>query len=420
MPLREDILNPIAGANPGGQNLRLSPVYDRIREARREDDSLAQGAWQHERKAADHALAAQLAQEAIASQSKDLQLAAWLCDSLLKADGVRGLREGLDLCNALLDRFWESLYPEIEDGELEDRAAPFEWLASKLLLPVQSVALCGEGYSFLEYQESRGVEYEESAKTKDQKAAREKALKEGKLAPEAFDKSFAETAKRFYADLERQLDDCLAAIDRLDGSCTARFGLAAAPSFSKLQETLQSVRRVAHQLLQKKRDGEPDRVESTETPARRVADVPIAPSPAADQPEASRENSQDPALRTNSPNANVLAQNALRAGDPVKAIEILQRELQEETSGRGRFQRRLELARVCIAAGKDQIAQPLLDDIAADIETHKLDVWEETGLVAGALAFLMQSSKKIQSDAKAKQAMFERICRLDPVQALSV
>jgi hypothetical protein len=32
----------------------------------------------------------------------------------------------------------------------------------------------------------------------------------------------------------------------------------------------------------------------------------------------------------------------------------------------------------------------------------------------------MQSSKKIQGDAKLKQAMFERICRLDPVQALSV
>ena len=44
--LREDILNPIPGDNLSGQNVRLTPVYDKIREARREDDALAQGAWQ--------------------------------------------------------------------------------------------------------------------------------------------------------------------------------------------------------------------------------------------------------------------------------------------------------------------------------------------------------------------------------------
>jgi len=57
---------------------------------------------------------------------------------------------------------------------------------------------------------------------------------------------------------------------------------------------------------------------------------------------------------------------------------------------------------------------------AAEIENHKLDDWEDRELVAGALAFVMQSSKKIQGDAKARQTIFERICRLDAVQALSV
>src|SRR5262245_54739770 len=98
MPLREDILNPIPCDNPSGQSLRLSAVYDKIREARREDDLLAQGAWQRERKVADHALAVRLAQDALTTQSKDLQIAAWLCDSLLKKDGIPGLRDGFTLC----------------------------------------------------------------------------------------------------------------------------------------------------------------------------------------------------------------------------------------------------------------------------------------------------------------------------------
>ena len=67
MPLREDILNPIAGDNPSGQSLRYAPVYDKIKEARREDDELAQGAWQHERKVADWVQVSRLCQDAIAT-----------------------------------------------------------------------------------------------------------------------------------------------------------------------------------------------------------------------------------------------------------------------------------------------------------------------------------------------------------------
>ena len=46
MPLRDDILNPIPGDNPSGENLRYAPVYDKIKEARRQDDDAPQGQWQ--------------------------------------------------------------------------------------------------------------------------------------------------------------------------------------------------------------------------------------------------------------------------------------------------------------------------------------------------------------------------------------
>ncbi len=259
--MRDDILNPIPGDNPSGRSLRLDPLYDKISEARREDDSLAQGAWQRERKVADHGLAIRLIEQALASESKDLQLAAWLCDSLLKREGIAGLRNGIALCQVLVERFWETLYPEIEDGELEDRSAPLEWVASKLLIPIKSVPLCSAGYNFLDYNDSRSIEYEELAKSKDQKTAREKALKDGKLAPELFDKSFSETPKVFYAELEGQLDCALEALRLLNETCAEKFGPQAAPSFTKLQDALREVRHVVHQFLQKKRETDPDPVE---------------------------------------------------------------------------------------------------------------------------------------------------------------
>ena len=270
MPLREDLLNPIPGENPSGQNLRYAPVYDKIKEARREDDELAQGAWQHERKVADYGQVSKLAQEAIATQSKDLQLAAWLCEALIRQDGIRGLRDGLALTQGLLEKFWDTLYPELEDGDTELRAAPLDWIGTKLVLPIKSVPLCRDGFHFIVYKDSRTVGYEDQATSKDQKAAREKALKEGKLAPEIFDKSFVETPKAFYGDLEKQFDASLEGVRTLDEVCQEKFA-AAAPSLGRLKDGLVEVRQVVHTLLQKKRETEPDPVE--EKPAEQPAEA---------------------------------------------------------------------------------------------------------------------------------------------------
>lgn len=598
MPLREDLLNPIAGENPSGKDLRYSPLYDKIKEARREDDELAQGAWQYERKIADHSSVIRLAQEAIATQAKDLQLAAWLTESLLKTQGFGGLRDGLLLCRGLVQNFWDTLYPELDDGDAEMRAAPLDWIGSRLDVPVKGAALTRDGYGYFQYKDSRGIVYEDQAKAKEQKSARDAALKEGKIAPEIFDKSFAETPKTFYAESEKILDACLQTLGEFDKLCAEKFGNAA-PSFGKLKASLEEVRHAVHAFLQKKRETEPDPVEeappapveagaaegetgapavggamldlnytarATSEPADRamaVASVgsaaqflrkrePHSPAPylmlrglrwgelrgssdpavleappteirrhikalamnsrwhellesaenvmalpcgrawldlqrfvveacvalgsdydaiaiairselrgllrdlpqlmdavlsdetPAANPETQawlRELGAEPADATPQPNLprlpamenshdrqwqkkfvdpHALATDAMRRGQPQKAFEILYHEIERQRSGRGRFHRRLQLAQISIGAGKDAIAQPLLDDIAAAIETHKLEEWEDREMVAAVLTFLMQNSKKIQGDAKLKQALFERICRLDPVQAFSV
>src|SRR3954466_13960072 len=146
MPLPENILAPIEGENPGGVDLRYAPVYDRIKEARREDDELPQGQWQRERKVADHSLVIKLAGEALATQSKDLQLAAWITESLLRRDGFPGLLEGLGLCRSLIDLFWDYLYPLPDDGDLEFRASPLEFIGTRLDVGVKSVPLNAAGH----------------------------------------------------------------------------------------------------------------------------------------------------------------------------------------------------------------------------------------------------------------------------------
>jgi len=73
MPLREDLLTPIPGENPSGIDLRHDTkllIHDKIKEARRQDDDLAQGAWQSERKTANFPLVVKLAQDALATVYK--------------------------------------------------------------------------------------------------------------------------------------------------------------------------------------------------------------------------------------------------------------------------------------------------------------------------------------------------------------
>jgi type VI secretion system protein ImpA len=114
----------------------------------------------------------------------------------------------------------------------------------------------------------------------------------------------------------------------------------------------------------------------------------------------------------------VTASQALREGQERRAFEILQKDIARQRSGRERFRRKMQLVEMCISTSKPNIAQPILDDLAAAIETHKLDDWEDPALVANALATIMKLSQRVQNDAAQRQKLFERICRLDPAQAL--
>jgi type VI secretion system ImpA family protein len=425
MSLRGDLYNPIAGDNPCGQDLRYSAVYGQVKEARRQEEDLDQGAWKRERKVADFALVIKLAQEAIATESKDLQLAAWLTEALLHKEGFPGLERGLVCCRELILRFGIKLYPASDDADLEPLAAPLDWLGSCFEIPVKMAALNSAGHNWFQFKESRLVGYEDQAKDASQKKAREKAIKDGKLSPEDFDKAFESTPKLFYSSNEKSLDGALVEIKQLNELCQKTFG-DQAPGFGKLSSAIEEVRHAIHQLLEKKRQVDPDPIstpiQTSESPTQgsqqsrqstKIDEPPPIIKPAADQ------NGNDSSGHT-AADAFVAATAAMGAGEHQKAFEIMREEIARQRSGRGRFFRSLQLVQLCVAAKKEAVAQPILEDLAAAVEAHKIEEWEEREAVAGALATIMAASKRIQGDAKEKQKYFERICRLDPVKALSV
>lgn len=260
MPLPDNLLNAIPGEKPCGEDLRYAPLYDKIKEARREEEEVQEGEWKTEGKKADYPQVVKLAVEALSTKTKDLQIAAWLTDAMLRTEGFVGLKQGLDLLQGLVGTFWDGLYPELEDGDAELRAVPLQWIDSSLLTPLQNAPLNKARHGWLDYTESKKIGYEEQADTTEKKEARAKLLEHGKVAPEEFDRSFTETPKAFYLAAEAALDGSTATVQALDNLCQEKFG-DVAPSFTDLKKGLETVRHTVHLLLQKKRETEPEPVE---------------------------------------------------------------------------------------------------------------------------------------------------------------
>ena len=257
MPLRNDLLNPISAGNPSGENLRYAPVYDKIKEARREDDDAPQGEWKRERKVADWPLTIKLIGEALATKTKDLQLAAWLAEAMLRREGVAGLREVLDVIRGFLENFWDTLYPELEDGDAEYRASPLQWIGDRLESAVKNAPLTRSKLSWFQYKESRAIGTEESADSEEKRQARADAIADGKITQEQFDKEFDETPKKYYVSLLETFDAAIESLAALGQVCDEKFG-DVTPSFGTLDRALQEVRQTVYILLTLKREKEPD------------------------------------------------------------------------------------------------------------------------------------------------------------------
>jgi type VI secretion system protein ImpA len=248
----ETLLAPIAGENPAGESLRYEGTYDTIQEHIREEEVLEQGDWQRETKTADWRAAVTTASEALTTKSKDLQLAAWLTMALVKRHGFAGLRDGCRLLRELEEQFWESLYPELEDGDAEFRAGPLEGLNGRLPLLIKQVPLTKSGedvYTWLHWEEARMVD---NLARQNQEEALQTALADGKVSSEQWNKAVSATPRAFYEtlleDMQQSKDEC----EQLDRVSDEKFGRSA-PSLVDLKKTIDECLDFVKGTVKKKR-----------------------------------------------------------------------------------------------------------------------------------------------------------------------
>ena len=111
-----------------------------------------------------------------------------------------------------------------------------------------------------------------------------------------------------------------------------------------------------------------------------------------------------------------------------EALDLMQKGIDADPTRRGSFQRRLNLANLCLDAGQPAMARPLLEQLDEEIERFSLDQWEP-GLCVQVWNCLRRSYQELTPEGEQQESegryrdradkLFEKICRLDIRAALA-
>jgi type VI secretion system protein ImpA len=245
----ESLLSPIPGAAPCGTDPRsdTSPTstYQAVKDARYAAADAERGLERGFAEESDAKRAEATAKQSwplilssgatlIASAAKDLEVAAWMTEALLRLHRIAGLRDGLLVLEGLVTQYWDDLFPLPDEDGLETRLAPLAGLSGgetegRLIYPLKQVPLTeGDDPFPIAYWQ-----YESAASTRDDK-------RDGGITIADFSNRLQRSSPQFVRDLMDDARACLDAITRLDGALAAHCGNES-PSFSRLRETLSDI-----------------------------------------------------------------------------------------------------------------------------------------------------------------------------------
>lgn len=425
----DDLLQPISHVSPSGDDLRYAPIYDQIKEARRADDVLEQGEWQTEVKNSDWRLVIKLCREALTTQTKDLQIAVWLTEAMIHHYGFAGLAAGLELIRKLIQDFWPTLYPSIEEGDLDYRIGPLTFLNERLPDSIYEVSLCDpiqtKGFNYRQWEESRLVGFNQNL-DKEQRQRREILIGEGKISPEQFAVSINTCSMTFYSDVTEQLRKCSTAAQDLDIILNEKFA-PDPPGLTKVIAAIAACARVVGRIFKDKNKSEIGPQEETEdgrTPGFSQAHLEtfaVDPVSCSDQARAGIPMPVRNAISDISSSERWLWKQvlgALEQGHLKDAMDQLLSAAALAPSIREKNRYQLLVAKLCLKADRIDLAGPIVEELYKLIETLKLEKWEHPSWVADVVETLYRClSANGAEETDRTKTLFEKLCLLNVTRA---
>lgn len=179
-----------------------------------------------------------IGQQALSTQSKDMEIAAWLTEALVRIHGLTGLAAGARVIAGLIDAFWESGFPQPDEDGLESRGSPIGGLSGAgadgtIMQPLRRLPLFrrADGSVIGIYQ------WEHAEQTAVLDAARKKARYAAGVPDIKALEAEARLDKAFLLTRGRQTAAAIAAWRALEQAVESRFG-SEAPSMRNVSALL--------------------------------------------------------------------------------------------------------------------------------------------------------------------------------------
>jgi type VI secretion system protein ImpA len=254
----EVLLAPIPGDKPTGIDLRVdadpTSDYYKLKDARfaarakeRETDTGTEVG-----DLAEWRVILELAPKVLTAQSKDLEVAAWLVEALLRRHNFAGLRDGFRLLRGLVEKYWDGLYPPPDEDGVLAKVAPLSALNGEdgdgtLIQPIRKVYLT-EGrdpgpFAAWHYEQAQKLATITDEK---QKAWHNKA---GTATMDQIEASRRATTPKFFLETVDDLGQCQAEFASLSAALDKACGKDSPPT-SNIRNTLEATMSVAQALGQ--------------------------------------------------------------------------------------------------------------------------------------------------------------------------
>jgi type VI secretion system protein ImpA len=284
------------------------------------------------------------------------------------------------------------------------------------------------GYSWLQWDESRRAGYEGDAAKAEIRA---EMVADGQLTAEDFDAAVAASSKAYYESLAADVTKCSEEFATLEQLSDEKFG-DEAPRLAELRKSLEDCNQLVSKILKEKRAREPDEPEESE-----AADDPEGDadenSSSTESGSVSNEAEIGGSISIDSVPPGTITDSAAhetalwqKANDLLKASGIkagLQQLLVASSTApsvRQRNRYRLLMARLCLKAGRPDLAMPILEELYALIEEISLERWEAPNWIADVLEALYNclTAGDANDDPSRAEGLFRKMCTLDVTKAM--
>lgn len=258
------LVTPISADNPVGTDLRrdTSPrsLYSRIRDARKaaraaernslfdENSTEADEYWRQ---------VFELAPQVLKDNTKDLEIACWYTEALVRKAGFGGLRDGFNLIRRLIETFWDGIYPLPDEDGIETRVAALTGLNGEgaegvLIAPIRTIFITegnqtGRRFSYWQYKQALDAQ-----RLTDEQGRAEQISKNG-FNLDDIQAAVNQSSQAFYVNLRDDVRDALDEYKRIDQLLTERCGTQDSPPTSNivniLADTLSTINHIARDIL---------------------------------------------------------------------------------------------------------------------------------------------------------------------------